>query len=145
MNNFFIKRAEYVEVFVPTGNQQQKIYFPDLPNLRTSKIFGIETYSANTQGKTFTGNDTQAVAQLQNAMVSLYFDGGDFIQVPLLSLYRVQNSSTTNANFYGEIPMLAGQTIVWAKSYIYLTDSANIANYANKSFLFSVYYSKNTI
>jgi hypothetical protein len=145
MNQFFIKRAEYVEVLVPTANQQQKIYFPDLPNLRTSKTFGIEAYSVQTQEKTFTGNTVQALTELKNAMVSLYFDGGDFIQVPLLSIYRAQNSSTGNSNFYGEIPMLAGQVIVWAKSYIYLTDSANIANYAGKSFLFSVYYSKNNI
>jgi hypothetical protein len=146
MSNFFIKRAEYVEVFLPANNQQQKIYFPDLPNLRTSKIFGIETFSTETQGVTFTGNPTQNLQELKNAMVSLYFDGGDFIQVPLLSLYRLQNSSNFNStNFYGEIPMLAGQTIVWAKSYIYLTNSTNIMNYANKSFLFSVYYSKNTI
>jgi len=144
MNQFFIKRAEYVEVLVPTGNAQQKIYFPDLPNLRTSKTFGIETFSDQTQEKTFTGNTVQGLNELKNAMVSLYFDSGDFIQVPLLSLYRVQNSSTSY-NFFGEIPMLAGQVIVWAKSYIYLTDSANIANYAGKSYLFSVYYSKNNI
>jgi hypothetical protein len=145
MNQFFIKRAEYVEVLVPTGNQQQKIYFPDLPNLRTSKTFGIEAYSDVTQEKTFTGNTVQNFQQIKNAMVSLYFEGGDFIQVPLSSFVRMQNNFNSGYTFWGEIPMLAGQVIVWAKSYIYLTDSANIANYAGKSFLFSVYYSKNNI
>jgi hypothetical protein len=38
--------------------------------------------------------------------------------------------------------MLAGQTIVWAKSYMFLTDAANIANYAAKTYLLNVYYSK---
>jgi hypothetical protein len=71
-------------------------------------------------------------------MLSLYFDGGDFIQVPLISVYR--NDTT---QFYGEIPMLAGQVIVWAKSYVWL--SGTIANYSGKSFLFSVYYSRNNI
>lgn len=140
MNNFFIKRAEYVELAVPTGNTNQKIYFQDLPNLRTSKIFGIETYSRDTQARTFTGALVQDAPQLIDAIVTLYFDGGEFIQVPLLSLYR-NNAST----FYGTIPMLSGQVIVWAKSYIWLTDSANIANYAGNSFLFSVYYAPNNI
>jgi hypothetical protein len=136
----FIKRAEYVEVNIPTGNTKQQIYFPDLPNLRTSKIFGLEIYSADTQPLTYTGATNQALAQIKNTMVSLYFEGGDNIQVPAASLYR-NNAS----NYFGEIPMLAGQVIVWAKSYVWLTDSANIANYANKNFLFSVYYSKNSI
>ena len=38
--------------------------------------------------------------------------------------------------------MLAGQTIVWAKSYLFLSDAAGISGYAAKSFLFNVYYSK---
>jgi hypothetical protein len=56
--------------------------------------------------------------------------------VPTISLYR--NDSTT---FFGAIPELAGQRIVWAKSYITLTNVASISNYANKSFVYSVYYS----
>ena len=138
MNNFYIKRAEYVEVAIPSGNTKQQIYFPDLPNLRTSKIFGIETYSSTTNPVTQSGATVQAIGDMRNTMLSLYFDGGDFIQVPLISIYR--NDSTT---FYGEIPMLAGQVIVWAKSYVWL--SGTIANYSAKSFLFSVYYSKNNI
>ena len=140
MNNFYIKRAEYVEVAIPTGNTKQQIYFPDLPNLRTSKIFGIETYDATTQAKTYTGANVQSNAQLRDSITTLYFDGGEFIQVPTLSLFRFNNSQ-----YFGEIPMLSGQVIVWAKSYIWLTDSANIANYAAKTFLFSVYYAPNKI
>lgn len=140
MNPFYIKRAEYVEVAVPTGNTNQKIYFPDLPNLRTSRIFGIETYDDTLQDKTITGADVQANAELVDSVVNLYFDGGYFIQVPTISLLRQDN-----ANYYSQIPMLAGQVIVWAKSYMWLTDTANIASYASKSFLFSVYYSKNNV
>ena len=136
-NNFFIKRAEYVEVAIPSGNTNQRIYFPDLPNLRESKIFGIEVYDSSTQALTFTGATTQDLAQIKDSIINLYFDGGYYIQVPALSFFRF-NSTT----FYSEIPMLAGQIIVWAKSYMFLTDSANIANYANKTFLFNVYYTK---
>ena len=140
MNPFYIKRAEYVEVAVPTGNTNQTIYFPDLPNLRTSKIFGMEAYDVATQSRTITGATVQSNSELVDSVVSLYFDGGYYIQVPTISLYRLDN-----ADYYGDIPMLAGQVIVWAKSYITLTDVPNIANYAGKSFLFNVYYSKNNI
>jgi hypothetical protein len=140
MNQFFIKRAEYVEVLIPTGNQKQQIYFPDLPNLRTSKNFGIEAYDVTQQAISKTGNPVQALAQCRNANVVLYFEGGEFIEVPLTSFMRFNTTQ-----FFGEIPMLAGQVIVWAKSYVYLTDSANIVNYAGKSFVFNAYYSKNNI
>lgn len=136
----YIKRAEYVEVNIPTGNTKQQIYFPDLPNLRTSKIFGLEIFSSTTAPLTYTGATNQAIAQIRNTMVSLYFEGGDNIQVPAASLYRTDSTA-----FYSQIPMLAGQVIVWAKSYVWLTDVAGIANYANKNFLFSIYYSKNSI
>jgi hypothetical protein len=137
MANFFIKRAEYVEVAIPTGNTNQRIYFPDLPNLRESKIFGMEIYDSTTQPYTFAGATNQALAEIRDTIVNLYFDGGYYIQVPATSLLRF-NTTT----FYSEIPMLAGQTIVWAKSYLFLTDVAGIAGYASKSFLFNVYYSK---
>jgi len=129
-----------VEVAIPTGNTNQRIYFPDLPNLRTSKVFGIEVYDSTTQAKTYTGASVQAFAQLKDSITTLYFEGGEFIQVPTLSLFR-----TNGVTIYGQIPMLAGQVIVWAKSYIWLTDSANIANYAAKTFLFNVYYAPNKV
>ena len=136
-NNFYIKRAEYVEVAVPTGNTNQKIMFNDLPNLRTAKIFGMEVYDSTTHALTLTGATNQALAQLKDSVVTLYFDGGDFIQIPTLSLFRFNGTT-----FYGEIPMLAGQVVVWAKSYITLTNSASISSYASKSFMFNVYYTK---
>lgn len=146
MNQFFIKRAEYVEVLIPTGNQKQQIYFPDLPNLRTSKNFGIEAYCDAQQTISKTGNAVQGLTECRNANVVLYFEGGEFIEIPLSSLIRSNSVGLMGTTgFYGEIPMLAGQVIVWAKSYVYLTDSANISNYAGKSFVFNAYYSKNNI
>lgn len=133
--NFKIRRAEYIEVPIGATNTKQQVYFPDLPNLRNARVYGIEAYSSDTQNPTMSGATSQDRAQLLEATLSLYFSGGDFIQVPLLSIYR--GNSTT---FRAEIPELAGQTIVWAKSYVYLNDAAGIANYQSKSFVFNVYY-----
>jgi hypothetical protein len=136
MNNFKIKNAEYVEVYIPTGNTRQTFYFPDLPNLRNKPIDGIEVFSALEQGTSNSGYTVQAVADLVNATITLYFDGGEFIVVPAISLRRI--SKSTNQSFYGDIPNLAGQNIVWTKSYVQM--NANVANFANKVFLFNVYY-----
>lgn len=141
---FHIKRAEYVEIQIPAGNTKQTAYFPDLPNLRTSKIFGIEVHSSNTQPKTYSGATNQAVPELKNTILVLYFDGGEFIQVPALTVMRLDNAPSVFMTF-GDIPMLSGQNIVWAKSYIFYTDPATIGNISGKNYCFSVYYEKNNI
>lgn len=134
--NFIIRNAEYVEVVIPTGNTKQTIYFPDLPNLRNRAILGIEAYSASEQAVTTSGATVQALANFHDATVTLYFDGGEYIVVPLLSLRRVGST----AAFYQQIPQLAGQNIVWTKSYVSM--NATVANFAGKSFLFNVYYNR---
>ena len=136
MNNFIIKNAEYVEVVIPTGNTKQTIYFPDLANLRNRPITGIEAYSATEQGVTTSGATVQALANFHDATVTLYFDGGEFIVCPLLAFRRVGGT----ASFYQQIPQLAGQNIIWTKSYISM--NATVANFAGKSFLFNVYYNR---
>ena len=134
--NFIIRNAEYVEVVIPTGNTKQTIYFPDLPNLRNRAILGIEAYSASEQAVTTSGATVQALGNFHDATVTLYFDGGEYIVVPLLSLRRVGST----AAFYQQIPQLAGQNIVWTKSYVSM--NATVANFAGESFLFNVYYNR---
>jgi hypothetical protein len=137
-NAFQIQNAEYVEVLIPTGNTKQTIYFPDLPNLRNRPILGIEAYSAIEQGVTNSGNTVQAKADLVNASITLYYEGGEYIVVPIMSIRRIDNG--TNQAYFQDIPNLAGQNIVWTKSYVSL--NSGVANFATKSFLFNVYYKR---
>jgi hypothetical protein len=137
-NLFKIENAEYVEVNIPTGNTKQTIYFPDLPNLRNKPIIGLEGYSSLTQGTTNSGATNQSISDLLNASVTLYFDGGEFIVVPFYSIMRISHQA--NQSYFGDIPALAGQNIVWTKSYVSM--NANVANFAAKSFLFNVYYKR---
>lgn len=138
-NAFQILNAEYVEVAIPTANTKQQIYFPDLPNLRNRPIMGIEAYSAAEQATTTAGSTVQALSDLPNATVTLYYDGGEYIVVPVLSIRRVGNNGSNTA-FFADIPNLAGQNVVWTKSYVSM--NANVANFAAKSFLFNVYYKR---
>ena len=132
----FIKRAEYCEVQIPVSNTNQTLYFPDLPNLRTAKVFGLEIYTGDTLTTAESGNTVVSLANTKLALVNLYFDQGYFIKVPAVSLYR--NNSTA---FYFNIPALAGQVIVWPKCYVQMITSTAAAAVSGQSFVFSVYYS----
>ena len=136
MNTLQVKRVEYVEIFIPTGSTKQQIFFPDLPNLRTAKTNFVSAYDVNLLPVSFQGNTVESLTELKNSIVTLYFDGGDFIQIPTIALYNFGISS----NVYQYPLDFAKQRIVWAKSYITLTNTAGIASYANKSFVFSVGY-----
>lgn len=132
----YIKRAEYLEVQVPASNTNQVLYFPDAPNLRNAKVFGLEIYSADTTTTAESGNTVVSLSNIKLAIVNIYFDNGYFIKVPAISLYR--NNGTT---FYFEIPKLAGQVIVWPKCYVQMVTSTAAAAVSSQSFVFNIYYS----
>lgn len=139
MNQFFVKRSEYVEIAVPSTSVNQTIYFPDLPNLRNTKTWGLSAYNAESITVAQSGQDLITSAQAKTVLVFLYFDNGLFITQPLFSFINVNPT----AGYY-ELPvMLSGQRIVWSKSYVQITSAAAIAGYASKSFVFNVYYSLN--
>jgi len=138
-NNFQITNAEYVEVLIPSGNTKQSIFFPDLPNLRNRPIIGMEAYSYVEQSVSNSGTQVQDLAMLPYASVTLYYDGGEYIVIPILSLRRVGNNGSNTA-FFGDIPNLAGQNIVWTKSYVSM--NASVSSFASKTFVFNVYYKR---
>jgi hypothetical protein len=140
MNRIDIKNAEYVEVPIPTGNTKRVVYFPDLPNLRKRPIFGIEAFSSSEQVTANSGATVQAAADFPSASVTLYFDGGEYIVVPLSALRRI-SIGAGGLNTFGDIPNLNGQDIVWTKSYVAMNN--NVGNFAGKNFLFNVYYDRN--
>lgn len=135
-NLFKIKAAEFVEVVVPAGNTKGQIFFPDLPNLRKKQVEGIEAYSGLELTTTPSGNTVQSNADFDNAVVTLYYNGGEYFVTPLISLKRIDNGVAHG--WYFDIAALNGQVIDWTKSYITLT--GNIANFAAKAFVFNVYY-----
>jgi hypothetical protein len=144
---FAIRNAEYVELIFPAAPKQQT-FFPDLPNLRQKPITGIEVYSANEQSKGQSGNDLVTAPNLKKAYVVLYFDGGEFIQIPLQSIHRIStgvsaaNTDGQNITFF-DIPQLAGQNIVWTKSYVFITDNGAInSDFGSKEIVFNVYYNR---
>lgn len=135
-NLFRIKAAELVEVPVPAGNTKHVIYFPDLPNLRTKQIEAINAYAITELSISPSGGVIQSNSDFNSAVVTLYFTGGEYIVVPLAALRNLIVAN--NHAVYGDLFTINGQVIDWTKSYITLTN--NIGNFANKSFIFNVYY-----
>lgn len=138
-NLFKINSIENAEVVVPSGNTSQKVYFPDLANLRGQPIIGVETYDSTVLSYALSGNAVQARTDFAGVLVILYFDGGEFITIPLKTLLRLDG---TNYNIFGDIPGLAGQNIIWPKSYLLFTNSTTITNTAGKSFVFGISYNR---
>lgn len=133
---FYVKRSEYVEVQIPATNLNATVYFPDLPNLRNSKTFGLSAYMADTAGSAQSGNEIPDLVYWKNTIVFLYFENGLFIAQPIMAFANV------DLNNYFQLPVqLAGQNIVWSKSYLQLLSP--VANYQGRSFVFNVYYTLN--
>lgn len=135
-----IKNAEYVEVVIPSGNTKSQIYFPDLPNLRNKPILGMEAYTANEQSTSFSGASVVTATLSTDVTITLYYDGGEYIQVPFASLRRIANGASGAGIYQHDIPNLAGQNVVWTKSYVSM--NASPSSFAGKNFVFSVYYQR---
>lgn len=140
MENFKVYRSEFVELFVGATSVNQTIYFPDLPNLRNTRTWGLSSYNVNTLSQGLQG-DALSLAQSKNVLVYLYFENGLFIVQPYVSFMNTQVDSNQS---YFQLPVtLAGQKITWSKSYVQITDPAAISGFAAHSFLFNVYYTLN--
>lgn len=136
MNNFNIKRAEYVEIQPPSTNTSTTLYFPDLPNLRTAKIEGMTTIIPALLSVGESGLTNAVIGAYQGIILNIYFENGVFIKIPALSL-AVANGTA----FHDAIVAFAGQTIVWPKSYIFIADSAQVAATQGKALIFNIFYS----
>jgi len=136
-----ITRAKLVE-FGPTATSQQQYYFPDLNDIRNANIFGMEAYGADNLTKTYGGNNPIVDADLDLAYVNLYFDGGNFLNIPLIRMIQTRNNATTSTNAYSQFPFLmAGQVVEWSKSFVWFGSTATLTT--GRYFQFNIYYTQN--
>ena len=132
-------KSKLVE-FGPTATSQQQYYFPDLNDIRSANIYGMEFYAEDNLTKTYAGNTPIADADLALAYLTLYFDGGNFYVVPLIRLIQTQNNATTGTNAFSRFPfMLNGQVIEWSKSFVWFGSTASLTT--SRYFQFNIYYS----
>jgi hypothetical protein len=144
LNNIEVKRYDMISVSFPSGSTATKLVFPDQPQLRGAKIHGIDlVYTLRDINGVPNINYASATNNISNAFITLYFDGMEGIQrMPLGEIAHIQGNGslvTPVAQYNNNgILALAGQTIVWTKSYITLGIPAPPA--ANSAYVIGVYY-----
>jgi len=125
-----VARFESVEISVPNGSLLTRFPFPDLPNLRNSKIDRIVFYTAGTISATpLTGSTPVTTADMKKSFVTLYEGDLQLIyQLPILEFNNIVNSATDP---YQNDPLdINGITISWTKSYISLPTALSTTNVA---------------
>jgi hypothetical protein len=143
-----IANAEYAEIIIPASNSRSQFFFPDLPNLRGRKLDSMEFYSAQDISITNSGYTPVAVADVPKVSVTLYYNSGEYVVMPLVRFRRLQQAGDVSDGSGGTLPdfkavqldgtLFDGQVIVWTKSYITL--NSNASNFSSESFAFNIYY-----
>ena len=141
MANFFIKKAEYVEVAIPTGNTLQRIYFPDLPNLRDVQTLGIVAYHANIFAKDNNGVDLVPLTQFGYSALTLTVGNEEVIQNMDLQYFNPIVGNAVQYNPFGMLP-LKGQRFDFSKSYVTITSGQVGSLITPYSYAFGIYYVK---
>ena len=143
-----IRKYQLIEVVsngIAGGNLAVKIQFPDQPYLRNKLIWGIDVYNSLDMTTTPSGNTPTTQAQSLLSFLTIYCsdadkpsDLGEWINlVPFSRLHLIQNGTPSP---FSRIPFsMVGQKVQWEKCYITL--ATPLANVANVSFMFGVYFS----
>lgn len=141
--NTEVKKYDMISVPVLAGGTTTVFNFPDQPQLRGVKVYGIDlvyntTDFYNQENKNFTSSI------IANGFLTLYFEGRNGIQnMPLREISHITNvgvvGAQTNSNING-ILGLNGQIITWTKSYISFPTAPSVG-VTNGVFVIGVYYS----
>jgi hypothetical protein len=144
-----IANAEYAEIVIPASNSRSQFFFPDLPNLRGRRLDAVEFYCNQDINITNSGYAPVAVTDVPSVSVTLYYNSGEYVVMPLTRFRRLQKTGVaqyfTDGSEYPlynpvqlDATLFEGQVIVWTKSYI--TINENTGDFSSKSFAFNIYY-----
>jgi hypothetical protein len=138
---FKTQKYELVELVLAASSTPQSRYgFPDLPKLRYTSLQAIEAFTVNSVTKSPLGNSLIAMTDYNKAFLTLYInERQDAYRIPLVSLNRVQNSSTDP--FVRSIFEFNSQKVTWDKSYVEFGSTPTLSSSVNLSILLGVYYS----
>jgi len=139
-----IVRHELVEIIIPANSTLSRFSFPDIPNLRDSRIWGLQVYNTNQVTKSVISQNTlvsETLVQKSCFITLVNYGGKEFLkQAPALIFNTLKNDVSTSANQHEEdFKNFVGQKVNYPKSYIEFTATASTGS--DTSFLVSVYYS----
>lgn len=127
--------SENVVVTIPSGQLPSRIQFPDIQNLRDTRLSRIKTYSTNEVEASLGGIPTIPSSFIPKAFITLQtYNGRQKIhEMPLSDIW----------NFFGNainIPNFLGLRVDWPKSYIEIQWGATPAFPQDTNFVFNIEY-----
>jgi hypothetical protein len=135
-----INNYEFIELVVPYQSGATRFQFPDQPQLRFVNMLNLTAYFNQMPNfSVLSNNELPAFPEFINASLVLYYNDKESVdRMPLISL----NNNIYSSGIFDRAAF-AGQTIVWAKSYLQFSNpiTTNWENYTGPiSFCFGVYY-----
>ena len=137
-----IYNTQTANIVIPTASTLQRHYFPDLPNLRTVHLLGLETFSVGSLT-----NDANNVAVANNALLQCTYltlvnnASNQFIyRFPLINLIRTNNNTAAPFVWVDALNEFAGQRTIFTKSFIEIANTATISGAIDESIVFNIYF-----
>lgn len=141
MNIEILDKSYFCEVPVPASSTAQQFFFPTLNNLDGKYTQGISCYPVELMAVAPSKSPVASRLLMQSSFLQLFV--GDEIRIyniPLIDLITVRTSLSTAA--FGSNPFayeFNNLKIIWAKSFVWVADTATIADSA-ASFVFNIKY-----
>lgn len=134
-----ISKHEFVEVIIPANSTSTRINIPDQPNLRHTRLTGIQVYTeASMDESILSGETPPTAAQLKKMFLTLIDYGSfEFLKFAPMGIFQtIQN--VADANIDRDFKSFKGQEVNYPKSFISL--SSALGNVNDVAVVFSVYY-----
>lgn len=139
MLNTEFKIPNYQFVTIQADVQQNRYYFPDLPNLRDVLTVKIVAYNDNVMLKDINNVNVVDFQTFENSTFTLYSKGREFLQKVDLMLFNTLNTLNAYSNQNGTVGMQPVE-IDFSKSYI--ENLGAIPGAFPYSYCFGIYYFK---
>lgn len=140
MLNTEFKIPNYQFVTVQADVQQNRYYFPDLPNLRDVLTVKIVAYNNKLFTKDINNVNVISPIDFENSTFTLYSKGREFLQKVDLMLFNTILTQAAYSNQNGTVGLQPVE-IDFSKSYIEILGGGGPLSFPF-SFCFGIYYFK---
>lgn len=140
-----ILNHELCEVAIPSGSTSTRFNFPDMPNLKDTKLYGLQVYTITELPLSpLSGNALPTVVQvLNNSFITLVdYSGFEFLkQCPAVVFNTIAFDVSTSTNIReNNAKLFNGQKVNWTKSYVTFTTTPG--GVASLGYLVSINYAR---
>lgn len=146
MNIEILDKTYFAEIPVPASSTAQQFFFPTLNNLDGKFTQGISSYPVALMAKSVAKNALVNNALFESSFLNLFVgDVNQFWNIPLIDFVTVRSSLSTDTFGYNPFAMeFNNLQIIWAKSFVFVTDTATIAA-SVETFVFNIKYTDGVI